>query len=237
MKTFLGWIPVLAVLAGCATPGPIPGIRHSSREAIVLGRVTVTYNGATVTARTSLVFQKRNARMAQYQPTGPALPTAYALDAAGLLAVRLPLGEYYLSRLRCRPPQWSHEANFNLAPDSNVFRLEPGHGTYYLGDINIRWTGPEKDPNAGSVLGLIEKAMADSQQTGTVCLRVEDRYARDVAAAEKRYGVSLAPENVLLEISDELAFPEEAAAPGQPGEEAPDDDLPPPGGETQTGSR
>ncbi|MEW6515590.1 MAG: hypothetical protein AB1439_01615 [candidate division FCPU426 bacterium] len=146
----LGCLLGIAILAaGCATRGPLASLRPQPGKALVVGRVEVYYNQKLRNEQVELRF-KQLTRVAKdntfyYGPgeAGPNIPQPYGLDASGLLVLALEPGEWILERILCHLGENRGDMLYAFYRENPVFNLPQAGKVYYLGDLNIRWQGPE----------------------------------------------------------------------------------------------
>ncbi len=204
MKRILAVLLVLS-LTGCASSGPLKNLSRTGNEALVVGRVLITYNGEPASANSTLLLRKtqhleenRNQYFYRSQGQGPDMAIPFKLDETGLLVTRLPLGYYAITTLRCRPVPGSAEAEYKIYEEDTTFGLTDASRTYYIGDIYVDWKGPKmKIWTIGDELGLTGKK---GKNDGELKLSVADRFADIQRVLLKKYGETPNYERTLLKL-------------------------------------
>jgi hypothetical protein len=196
------WVLVSLVFsAGCATRGPLATLHASPDKALVVGRVSVSYNQKNLTEQSELRFQQltreKTGSTFYYGPggAGPKIPTAYRLDASGWVVLTLEPGQWVLERIICRPGEQTGDMLYAFYREDTSFNLAQAGKIYYLGEVDVRWQGPMvKDWNLFRVLDPSGRPVND----GELELSIKNDPEGMQAELTRRYGGTPVVERAVL---------------------------------------
>ncbi len=129
---------VLLALAGCAQMGPVKTLEHGAQDAIVVGYISIFYNGVNVVDYANLIFT----------PGG-----VYHPGDTKIMVYKLPVGEDRLTQVNFQYPEELGNHAYSFPNEVLGFRVGDGAKAYYIGHIRIDWKGPKASRSAGLLLG------------------------------------------------------------------------------------
>ncbi|MEW6609454.1 MAG: hypothetical protein AB1414_18755 [bacterium] len=153
MKKIIAVFVFLTLVVGCAPTRKLVTLNVDPNEAIVIGRLSVSYNGEDVTQKVTLFFNE--IMWGKY---------SYKTDETGYIFTYLPLGKNHFARIAYK------DFIYNFPKDYATFDLTTNSAVNYIGDLKVEWNGPKfKMPNMFGMLGaLADEAVNDGKIEITV---------------------------------------------------------------------
>lgn len=178
-------------VAGCATRGPLASLHSKTDQALVVGRIAVTYNQQVRTGSSELRFKQlvRNKTESTYfygpGGAGPDIAETYRLDDSGLIVLELEPGQWVLEQIVCRLGERAGDMLYAFYREDTSFHVSQTGKIYYLGDGDVQWQGPNfKDWNLLRVLDPTNRPAND----GELALSLKDDPEGMQTELSRRYG-------------------------------------------------
>lgn len=184
MKLF-AMITALFILTSCGGAPRLEDLNVPHNEAAVIGRIQITYNGTDVTEGSGIFFNEKN--LGTY---------SYLVPKGGWILTRLPLGTNHLERVAAHKGL-SGLFHYDFNPRQTSFRVNDSTRVYYIGHINVDWTGDAyKAPYLA--LGLVGVLIDEASNDGRVILSVEANETEAARKLKERFGSDKAITSALI---------------------------------------
>ena len=177
-------IPILfslLILSNCVSPGRVEVFDLSADEGLVVGRLSVLYNGKDVSRETTILFNEIWVGEFSYRGQGD-----------GYIITKLPLGQNHIARI-------AYLQNFlNLDKTNTGFFVSERNKMTYIGDITIDWKGPKGKIPAGLMFGLVGALIDEAIPDGTINLITKDNEAETVAYVNQVLNLNMGSNKALV---------------------------------------
>ena len=170
----------LLALSTCATSTNVTSGNVPAEEALVVGKIQVSYNGDDVTSKIYLNFKNSGG-------------TVFKIDnEAGFFVAHLPVGAYELRDIRFAKA-FKGAFGYPFGTGRGTFEIPAVSKIYDLGCITMVWNGPTVKMSqffvlGGAVGGLIGGLADVAQGNGALTLAVSDDSVEMSDAFLERFG-------------------------------------------------
>ncbi|MEN8174349.1 MAG: hypothetical protein ABFS23_01210 [Pseudomonadota bacterium] len=167
-KSLAFMITVLFVSSCATTSESIDVSKTSNAEGVVIGKITVTYNGVDFTEYCILSFNERESN-------------TFAVEKDGMIIHKLPKGDSTIRELFCAKYGWDSVRYIFKNPPS--FRTYGNGSVTYIGDIEVDWRTANEIKTSG-YFGLIGYAITKDDVDGILEYRVNSNLPETKAIFE-----------------------------------------------------
>ncbi|NQT61506.1 MAG: hypothetical protein HQ556_00985 [Candidatus Marinimicrobia bacterium] len=153
----------LLLVSNCVSTGRVEVFDLAADEGLVVGKLTVLYNGKDVSRESTILFNE--IMWGEYPFRG---------QDDGYIITKLPQGANHIARL-------AYLQNFlNLDKSNTSFMVGERSKMTYIGDIIIDWQGPKGKIPMGLLFGVAGALIDEAIPDGTINFITEDNEAETV---------------------------------------------------------
>ena len=172
----------LLLLSNCVSSGRVEVFDLAADEGLVVGKLTVLYNGKDVSRETIILFNE--IMFGEYPYRG---------QYDGYIITKLPQGLNHVSRI-------SYMQNFiNLDKTNTGFVVGERSKMTYIGDITIDWQGPKGKVPIGLMFGVLGALLDEAIPDGTINFITEDNEAETVAYINQAMSLNMGSTKSLIQ--------------------------------------
>ena len=162
MKKDFVLLTLMLLASGCATTSKSIDVANTGvDEGVVLGKITIVYNGAVLTDACAISFNARESNV-------------FALGADGLIIQKLPRGRSTIREIFCAKFGY-REARY-IFPNPPTFENLGNGKVTYIGDMRIDWKTAD-EIKVSRMFGLIGYAATKDDVDGLLEYQVEENFS------------------------------------------------------------
>lgn len=172
----------LLLLSSCVSTGRVEVFDLAPDEGLVVGKLTVLYNGKDVSRETTILFNE--IMWGEF---------SYRGQDDGYIVTKLPQGENHIARI-------AYLQNFlNLDITNTSFMVSERTKMTYIGDIIIDWQGPKGKVPMGLMFGVVGALIDEAIPDGMINFITEDNEAETVAYINQAMSLNMESTKSLIQ--------------------------------------